>query len=264
MRHANRSEAGGPCCRRWQWLGIGLLVLLSLPLSRAAERAPVVIAYAYHLKPPFITDVQKEQGLYFAFSAYVNAKLGREALKTEYLPRKRLEQVLHQPDFNGIVLGVNPVWFHDIDETHFLWTSALMMDRDELVSSAERPLQYNGPNSLQGRLIGGVQGHYYYGIDEAVQAGQLRREDTDSELQNLTKLRVQRIDATIISRSTFDYLTRHYGGREFYALSARPHDVYARRILVPFQRRDVYDWLEPIMRQLPSDPTWQQLMKAYQ
>lgn len=264
MRDTRKREANAPYCRCWRWLGLCLLMLWSSAPAWAADREPIVIAYAYHLKPPFITDVQKEQGLYYAFSAYVNAKLGREALKTEYLPRKRLEQFIHQPEFSGIVLGVNPVWLHDIDETHFLWTSALMMDRDELVSSAERPLQYNGPASLQGRLIGGVQGHYYYGIDEAVKAGQLRREDTDSELQNLTKLRVQRIDATIISRSTFDYLTRHYGGREFYALSARPHDVYARRVLVPFKRRDVYDWLEPIMKQLPSDPTWQQLIKAYQ
>ena len=239
--------------------------------ANAAETSPAasaesatVTAYVYHLKPPFITDVQKEQGLYFAFADYVNRKLGRAALKTEYVPRKRLEQLVHASDFDGIVLGVNPVWFRDIEEKQYLWTSVLMNDRDELVSPASRPVQYHGPESLQGKTVGGVHGHYYYGIDEAVKAGQLRREDTDSEMQNLTKLRVNRIDVTIISRSTFDYLTSHYGGRELYSLSDRPHDVFARRILIPHRRRDVYDWLEPLMKTLPNDPAWQAILKTYQ
>ena len=247
---------------RHRWL-FGLLLLLPITALRAAEPEPVV-AYAYHLKPPFITDVQKSQGLYFAFADYVNRKLGRVVMRTEYMPRKRLDQVLNSADFRGVVLGVNPVWFHDTEEKNYLWTSTLMKDRDELVSSALRPIQYNGPDSLQGKMIGGVQGHYYYGIDEAVKAGQLRREDTDSELQNLTKLRVQRIDATIISRSTYSYLMRHYGGSEYYFLSDRPHDVFARRVLVPHARRDVYEWLEPVMKKMQADPEWQAIVKAYQ
>lgn len=247
---------------RCRWL-FGLLLLVPIMMVRAAEPEPVV-AYAYHLKPPFITDVHKSEGLYFAFADYVNRKLGRIAMRTEYMPRKRLDQVLHAADFRGVVLGVNPIWFHDPQEKDYLWTSTLMKDRDELVSSALRPIQYYGPESLQGKTIGGVQGHYYYGIDEAVKAGQLHREDTDSELQNLTKLRVQRIDATIISRSTYNYLMRHYGGSEYYFLSDRPHDVFARRVLVPHARRDVFEWLEPVMKKMQADPEWQAIVKAYQ
>ena len=234
--------------------------------SKPAEAAmtKTVIAYVYHLKPPFITDVQKEQGLYFAFADYVNRKLGRTALRTEFMPRKRLEQLVASSEFEGIVLGVNPVWFHDIEEKRFLWTATLMNDRDELISPISRPVQYHGPESLHGKTVGGVSGHYYYGIDEAVKAGQLQREDTDSELQNLTKLRVNRVDATVISRSTFDYLMRHYGGREFYFLSDRPHDVFARRVLVPHKRRDVYLWLDPIMQQMPQDPEWQKIVQSFQ
>jgi polar amino acid transport system substrate-binding protein len=230
----------------------------------AAETAAPVTLYAYHLKPPFITDVHKEQGLYYAFADYVNRKLGRTVVRTEYMPRKRLEQLLNTADFRGVIIGVNPVWFHDNEEKKYLWTSTLMNDRDELVSPAERPIQYHGPDSLTGKRFGGVSGHYYYGIDEAVKAGQIIREDTDSELQSLTKLRVLRIDATVISRSTYDYLTRHYGGSEFYHLSDRPHDVFSRRILVPYSRRDVYDWLEPLMKKLASDPEWKEIVQSYQ
>lgn len=260
------------CLRRLPLLVLAALAAATTStVANAAESSPAVstepatvTAYVYHLKPPFITDVQKEQGLYFAFADYVNRKLGRKALKTEYVPRKRLEQLVHGSDFDGIVLGVNPVWFRDIEEKQYLWTSVLMNDRDELVSPASRPVQYHGPESLFGKAVGGVHGHYYYGIDEAVKLGQLRREDTDSEMQNLTKLRVNRIDVTIISRSTFDYLTSHYGGREHYMLSDRPHDVFARRILIPHRRRDVYTWLEPLMKDLPDDPAWQAIVKSYQ
>lgn len=240
--------------------------LIGGPLMAAEQtEAPLapVVAYVYHLKPPFITDVRKEQGLYFDFAAYVNRKLGQPVMRTEYRPRKRLEPMLLQSDFQGVVLGVNPVWFRDSDEAKYLWTGTLMMDRDEMVSSAQRPVTYNGPASLVGKTVGGVLGHYYFGIDEAVAAGQMLREDTDSELQNLTKVRVQRVDVTIISRSTLDYLFKHYGGAEFYHLSERPHDVFARRVLIPFSRRDVYDWLEPIVKQLPSDPEWQAIVQSY-
>lgn len=248
--------------RRWRWLGaLFLLLLIGDSWAQASEIVPV---YVYHLKPPFITDVRKEQGLYYEFSGHINRKLGRTALKTLYVPRKRLEPMLVDAGFRGIVLGVNPVWFRDNEEKRFLWTSTWMMDRDELVSSIERPINYNGPASLTGKRVGGVSGHYYFGIDEAAAAGQLLREDTDSELQNLTKLRVGRIDATVISRSTFDYLTQHFGGSEFYHLSERPHDVFARRILIPHARRDVYDWLEPLLKKLPQDAEWQAIVARYQ
>ncbi|NQD36446.1 transporter substrate-binding domain-containing protein [Permianibacter sp. IMCC34836] len=246
------------------WSAAFLLIALMLTKTvQAAEPAPVVV-YAYHLKPPFIVDVQHEQGLYYDFSAYVNRKLGKALLRTEYMPRKRLDQLAQSSDFDGVIIGVNPLWFHDIEEQRYLWTSTLMKDRDELVSPADRPVNYNGPESLSGKTIGLVNGLYYYGIDEAAAAGQLTREDTNSELQNLTKLRVHRIDATVISRSTFDYLVKHFGGRELYYLSERPHDVFARRILVPFKRRDVYDWLEPIMQKLATDPEWRTIVKSYQ
>lgn len=248
--------------RLWS-AGLMLLALLGALRCLAAEPAPVVV-YAYHLKPPFIVDAQHEQGLYYDFSTYVNRKLGKTLLHTEYMPRKRLDQLVQSADFTGMVIGVNPLWFHDIEEKQYLWTSTLMQDRDELVSPADRPVNYNGPESLSGKTVGLVAGLYYYGIDEAAAAGQLVREDTSSELQNLTKLRVHRIDATVISRSTFDYLMKHFGGREQYYLSERPHDVFARRILIPFARRDVYDWLEPIMQKLASDPEWRKIVASYQ
>lgn len=258
-----RQQYGWVSGRRWWSAGLIIAALAIAALGHAAEPVPVVV-YAYHLKPPFIVDAQHEQGLYYDFSAYINRKLGKALLRTEYMPRKRLDQLVQSTDFDGIVIGVNPLWFHDTEEKLYLWTSTLMKDRDELVSPVDRPVNYNGAESLSGKTIGLVNGLYYYGIDEAAAAGQLVREDTNSELQNLTKLRVHRIDATVISRSTFDYLMKHFGGRELYYLSERPHDVFARRILIPYRRRDVYDWLEPLMQNLATDPEWRKIVKSYQ
>ncbi len=224
--------------------------------------APVTI-YGYHLKPPFIIDATARRGLYFDFADYANRKLGRELFRTEYMPRKRLEQMLLQTDWRAVVIGVNPVWFKDINETRFLWTDALMQDRDEILSSPQRPVEFNGPASVSGLLFGGVSGHYYFGLDEAVSGGQLLRDDSSSELQNLQRLHRGRIDFTIISRSTYDYFLGHLSNGEAFFISSRPHDVFARRFLVTPAARDVHPLLQQLVHGLAADPEWQAMLEKY-
>ncbi len=241
------------------------LVLAWVPLvcPAAMPGEDTIFAYAYDLKPPLIVDQDQGIGLYYDFAVYVNQKLRREALRTEYMPRKRLDIMLASPGFKGIVIGANPIWFGDSDRKKYLWTAPLMHDRDEVASRTDRPIDYEGPASLHGLVIGLPRGNYYFGIDEDVKLGLIVREDTDSELQNLQKLERGRIAATIVSHSMLDYLGKVEGWHPAIHLSPKPHDEFDRDVMVPLQQRDVYSWLEPLMEKMPSDPDWQKMAAKY-
>lgn len=243
-----------------------LLFTLLAPVQRAAAMpppSPVTIVYGYHLKPPFIIDPQMNRGLYFDFSHYINARVGYELLQSEYMPRKRLESELVSPQFSGLIIGVNPLWFHDPKEQRYFWTAPIMRDRDEVLSRADHPIEYNGPDSLVGKVVGLSLGYYYFGIDELVAKHKITREDTDGEVQNIQKLLRGRIDATIVSRSTLDYYLKHNADHQQLYVSGRPHDVFDRRILVPHSQRKVYDQIAPLVSKMADDPLWQAMVAAY-
>ena len=240
-----------------------LLVLLLAPTAVAVGPTGAVVLYAYHLKPPFITDLERRQGLYFDFADYANRKLGRTALWLEYEPRRRLERTVFSPGFDGAVIGVSPIWFKDKDEILFLWTPSLMHDRDEVVSRRRQPVDYTGPRSVDGKIFGAATGYYYFGIDELVKKGKIRREDTVSEQQNLRKLLLGRLDFAIVSRSTLDYLMRQPGQANRFHISPKPHDDYDRRILIALSRPELLAELKPLMEAMPSDPEWQAILARY-
>lgn len=239
---------------------LGLLLTLAAP-ARAEE--PRLILYTYHFKPPFVIDVERREGLNFDFGEYVNRKLGKTVVRTEYEPRKRLEERVAAPDFADAVMGVSPLWFKDKEERRFLWTSAWMHDRDEVVSLQRAPVDYDGPESVRGKSWAGALGYYYYGLDELTQAGGLRREDTYGEQQNLNRLLLGRVDFAVISRSTLNYLLGRQNVEYRLYLSPKPHDEFERRILLAHSRTDMLKLLEPIVAASHQDPEWQATLARY-
>ena len=84
---------------------------------------------------------------------------------TVFLPRKRLDRYLSNNKLDGLVIGVNPIWFNDSSETLYLWSDSFYQDRDLVISSAKKPIEYQYPNSLLNKRIAGVRGFKYFGID---------------------------------------------------------------------------------------------------
>jgi len=245
------------------WLGVLLSVAGMAVAEPQAELMLPVKVYGYHLKPPFIIDSRTKRGLYYDFSRYINNRLGKTYLETEYMPRKRLESRLQRADFEALIIGVNPIWFRDAKEEKYLWTAAIMRDRDDVISSARIRFEYTGPESLIGKTIGLSLGYYYYGVDELVALGKIERQDTQSELQNLDKLQRGRIDVAIISRSTFDYYNRYHSNRDEFYLSQKPHDEFDRRILIPKNLEIVFQTINPLIMQMQDDPKWLAVVESY-
>ncbi len=244
-------------------LGILLFCAACMAQARTLEN-PIVNVYAYHLKPPFIVDLQQRQGLYYDFSDYLNSKGERYRFQTLFLPRNRLEHALAAQQLDGVVIGVTPPWFHDPAERKYLWTPSLFHDQDEIVSLASRPFDYRGPESLYGRSLAGVLGFSYAGIDAGVRAGKIFRSNTAGEREVLQMILKGRVDVGIVSRSTLDYLMAVEPRLGDLHVSATPHDIFERRILVPRDKAAVHAYLLPIIEQMHSDPAWLAILKQYQ
>ncbi|WP_439886413.1 substrate-binding periplasmic protein [Pseudomonas sp. MBLB4123] len=238
--------------------------LLALCLASAQVLGSQHIkVYAYHLKPPFIVDLQQRQGLYFDFSDYLNSKGDAYRFETLYLPRNRIEHDLDHGHLDGVVIGVNPLWFQDQAQERFLWTPSLYQDQDEIVSLTGTGLNYRGPESLSGLHLAGVLGFSYHGIDDWVAAGKIDRSDTPGEREVLLMLLKGRVDVGIVSRSTLDYLIEREGWQGLFHVSPTPHDRFARRLLLPPGQEALYHYLLPILEQLPQDPAWQAILERY-
>ncbi len=89
-------------------------------------------------------------------------------------------------------------------------------------------------------VFGGVRGFYYYGITELVTAKKAKRIDTVSEPDLFTMLLKQRVDVTIISKLTFNYMVKKNNWQNDFYLSTIPHDTYERRILVPLNMTETF------------------------
>ena len=237
------------------------ILIFSQPL--AAKDKTLISVYVYHLKPPYILNIENETGLYYDFSRYLSQKSKLYEFHTIYLPRKRVEAYLNSNKIDGMLLGVSPIWFQDKARKKYLWTSAVFQDQDEIVSLATKPVEYLGPESLIHKSLGGVLGFYYFGIDSLVSQGKIKRRDAHSELSVLKMILSKRVDVGIVSRSTFLYLSIRENWEDKFHLSLKPHDVFTRHVLVPHTNKNIYDHIAPLLNNIEDDPDWQRILKKY-
>lgn len=238
------------------------LFIFNICNAQAYERTLVSI-YAYHLKPPFIVSEENHQGLYYDFSEYLNEKSQQYTFTTVFVPRKRVELMVNNGQLDGMLLGVNPIWFGDKQEKRFLWSANIYHDQDEMISLSKTPTEYTGPASLKGKVLGGVRGFSYFGVDDLVKSGEVERHDTIGEREILMMLLAGRVDVGIVSRSTYQYLLRKENWQNIFHLSQQPHDNYQRRLMAPLQLKNIFEHIAPMIEKLPDDPKWQAILDKY-
>jgi polar amino acid transport system substrate-binding protein len=241
------------------------LILLALFLLAPATAAGAeIILYAYHLKPPYLVDREKQTGLYYDLARYLNDRIASHTFKTVYLPRRRLEHDLEVGRLHGLVVGVNPAWFKDETRARHLWTPPFLRDEDVVVSQAEQVVEYEGPESLVGRTVGLSMGYYYFGIDELVRGGRIQRDDAVNEESSLDKLARRRIDAAVVTQRTLDYLLRQrpeWKGK--FHVARKPHDQFDRMILVPKEFAYLLPDLNAALGPIGHDPAWLKFLRQY-
>lgn len=250
------------CRCGWKVLG------LAAGLAAVAAAGEDCLLYSYHNKPPYYAEFETERKvagpwIYEDLARYLNERQAEFQVKIKYLPRVRLERDLERGTLNGGVVGVNPLWFKDKDQTRYLWTAPFMEDRDVVVVQQGKAFPYAHPRDLAGKRLTLSRGLYWWGVTELILEGKIQAEETDSDQQNLEKVALGRADATITSYLSFVRLRKDrfpQGGLECLPV---PHDRFERRILFPrrfeAQHRAVAAALEGAL----ADPAWRERLAAY-
>jgi polar amino acid transport system substrate-binding protein len=245
-------------------IALRCLLLCCLLLPCATARASEFVLYAYHLKPPYIIDRDKQLGLYYDLARFLNERIPGHSFRTVYLPRRRLEHELQLGRLNGLVIGVNPAWFKDETRSRYLWSPPFLRDQDVVVSLAAAPVAYEGPESLVGKHVGLSMGYYYYGVDELVRAGRLTRDDAINEEVSLDKLALRRVDAIIVTRRTLDFLGRHRADwRRQFHVARKAHDEFDRMILIPRELAAIVPELAFVLGPIMNDPDWTRIVSGH-
>jgi polar amino acid transport system substrate-binding protein len=76
-----------------------------------------------------------------------------------------------------------------------------------LISSKQTPFDYDGPQSMRGRTLGGLSGYVYLHLDDLAKAGELTRVNASSVEENIKRVINNRIDTALVTESTARYMT---------------------------------------------------------
>lgn len=241
-----------------------LLFVLLLLCSLGAQAAERVEVWAYHASPPFATE--QSPGLSETLVDLLNrhpSNNGRYFFALSQLPRRRLDARLadNRP---GVLLWATREFFPEALVANAQWTPPLLCDTQDFVSLATRPFDYDGPDSLHGKSLGGVLGHYYRTLQNDIEKGLIRREDVYTDLQNLQKLLSGRIDVVLLPRSArFYYETTEVPTSRLH-VSAMPLYTFDRHILTTASLNPAAtQYVQQLIADLPHSARWQTLLRRY-
>jgi polar amino acid transport system substrate-binding protein len=224
--------------------------------------AETVSVYTYHNHPPFVLEAGK--GLSYDFVEFLNKKSkGNPSFKLEVVSRAQLDKTVATPDFSGVIAWVNPAWFKDKDRTTYLWSNQTMDDANVILSNAAKKVEYKDPASLKGSTLGGIVGHKYAGIDDLVTAGDIKREDADKERSNLRKLEAGRIDATLLPRTTANYLIDEMNLKGKLYVAPTPHSSYTRHVMISKKHPEIQKLVNETIADMSKDAGWQTTLAKY-
>ena len=242
------------------WITIILMAVLS-GFSAAAKSQ--LTLYIYHLKPPYVIDLEKRQGLYFDIAKLLNESLDAAEVRVRFVPRKRINRLIAAGKLDGMVLGVNPNWFGDPQKQKYLWSSPIMYDTDEFVSHVDQAFEYIHPVSLYGNQVGVISGYYYRHLEAGVKANKVERVDVNSEQALLEMVMKKRVTLAIVSRSTVEYLVAKNAWPEVFYFSQLPHETYYRAIMAPHSERQNFKMLEDLLSDNAFQAKLVTLLKSY-
>ncbi|NHZ35438.1 substrate-binding periplasmic protein [Massilia rubra] len=239
-----------------------LAVLCALLLANSAPAQEVTVYTSASFAPLMLAD---GRGMYPDLIDYLNErKLGTFTFRLRYMPRKRLQVKLEDGSIDGMVIGMMPEWFDDVEQKKYLWSVPFATDRYALVSLAAKPVSPDAPAGLVGASVGITRGYHYPGIDAWLDSSRMLRSEGPSDEKNLEKLLLGRLDCVVVAESMARYFMRANG------MTARLHLVTLasapteRRMLAPRSQAAAFDKVAPVLKKLKNDPAWQRIVATYQ
>lgn len=227
-----------------------------------------VQVYTYHEKPPYFIHENKitqstQHGIYQDFVNYLNAEQSNIRYELRFMPRLRLESQLTKEKLDGIIIGVNPLWFKDKEQTKYLWTNAIMKDKDMFLVNSESNINFSKTEEFIGLTFVLARGSYYKGITELAKQKKIKMSVTNNAQQNLDMLSHHRADVTIMSELTANYFFNKEYPREKFRILSTPHDTFERMILIPRSQKHLHQELSIIVEKAALDKTWQDTLEKW-
>ena len=179
------------------------------------------------------------------------------------MPRLRLNRIVAQADWPGVVAWANPLWFADPERQRFLWSSALISDRNVLVSRQVDHVLFPVQEPALPLRLGGISGHFYADLEPFIQRGLLLREDAQNDLSNVLKLQYERVDMVVLQASSLAYLRTQVGDFDQWAsVSPTLQPSYQRYLFTSTANPQLMAFLQQALLQLAQAPEWAALREA--
>lgn len=246
-------------------LQIGAL-LAGLVLGNAAAGAVEKISlYSHYTTAPFAVEGVPPQLSYTVrLAAWLTAQsAGRYLFEVRQMPRLRLNRIVAQADWQGVVAWANPLWFADPERQRFLWSSALMTDRNVLVSRQVDHVLFPVQEPALPLRLGGISGHFYADLEPFIQRGLLLREDAQNDLSNVLKLQHGRVDIVVVQASSLAYLhTQMTDFDQWASVSPTLQPSYQRYLFTSTANPQLMAFLQQALLQLAQAPEWAALREA--
>lgn len=232
--------------------------------SGAAQSIPL---WTYYADPPFAVEHDPAGiSLTVKLAAWLSQRsAGRYAFEARQLPRRRLDLLLAQPGWQGVVAWANPVWFRDEAQDKYLWSRPYMRDADLVVSARLTPVRFAGVESLVGLTLGGIAGHRYADLEGLLQAGKIVREDAHKERQNLERLRLGRIQVAFLQASSLPHYRHAIADLDRWLyIAPQPRSVYARHLFTGRGNQALMRFLNASLAGFKEDREWREITQAAQ
>lgn len=235
-----------------------ILLLLTCSAHSTEQK---VTTWNYYVYPPFILDNKK--GLAYEFITRLNEySLGKYVFTLNNTNRKRIDAKLGS-NKSGIVMFVNPRWMGYNAEHDYLWSASLFSERNEIISSSLKRVDFQGPDSLSGLTFGAVTGRQYVGLEALFNEGKITRYDTESEAKLFSLLVAERVDVISLPKSMALQFKLQLTDQSQLYFSPTPLFNYTRHLLVTQDLPEIQLHLNDFLEQLKTDKPWLDTLEDY-
>ncbi|NRR30737.1 transporter substrate-binding domain-containing protein [Oxalobacteraceae bacterium] len=238
--------------------------LIATPLHAGASELEVPLVNYYNYAPFSMPDEKTDLTRELAELLTKNSG-GRYRFVPTLLPKGRLDKMLVHEHWQGLVAWLNPRFVNDEAKSRYLWTETLMLESDLVVSHVDAPVDFQGVQSLQGKVLGTVLNQRYADIEEMIANKQLRRSDAPSQESNVRKLLLKRVDVVFISRSTLAGLQQRIPAFETKLhVAPLPRNSFTRHImLTPELPPKLISYVQSTVAKFGGNPSWRHIAAQY-
>lgn len=193
---------------------------LIFPVSAFADKEPLVFAFFTRgwLPMEMMTDNEPSGAAVDIFEAVMSPMFN-----TSVVPTNRPRKLLYTEARPAYTRLTAKEWLST--EYQYLFSDPVMPLTNVMYSSARRPLEYSGPESLLGKTIGCIKNYTYPRIELLVAAGKVKRYDVNTIPVLLRMVKEGRVDGAIL-----DMGEAQWGIRNMSALSPEDFHVAAQPV----------------------------------